>query len=101
KLDECNGAGADIVKIVTYANTMEDNLRVLGLIPHTRRTGGEIIAFCMGELGRISRIMAPLLGSYFSYASLERGAESAPGQLTIEEIKGVFKILNGVGADKL
>ena len=101
KLDECNGTGADIVKIVTYANTVEDNLRVLGLIPHALRKGGEIIAFCMGELGRISRIMAPLLGSSFSYASLERGAESAPGQLTIEEIKGVFKILNGVGADKL
>jgi len=101
KLDECNGTGADIVKIVTYANTVEDNLRVLGLIPHARRTGGEIIAFCMGGMGRISRIMAPLLGSYFSYASLERGAESAPGQLTIEEINQIFKILNGIGADKL
>ena len=101
KLDECNGTGADMVKIVTYANTVEDNLRVLGLIPHARRKGGKIIAFCMGELGRISRIMAPLLGSYFSYASLERGAESAPGQLTVEEVKGVFKILNGVGVNKL
>ena len=100
KLDECNGTGADVVKIVTYANTVEDNLRILGLIPHARRKGREIIAFCMGELGRISRITAPLLGSHFSYAALERGAESAPGQLTIEEIKGVFKILNGVGADK-
>ena len=100
KLDECKGTGADMVKIVTYANTVEDNLRVLGLIPHARRKGGEIIAFCMGELGRISRIMAPLLGSYFSYAALERGAESATGQLTIEETKGVFKILNGVGPGK-
>jgi len=101
KLDECNATGADIVKIVTYANTAENNLRVLELIPHARRKAGKIIAFCMGELGRISRIMAPLLGSYFSYASLERGAESAPGQLTVEEVKGVFKILNGVGVNKL
>ena len=39
--------------------------------------------------------MAPLLGSYLSYASLEKGAESAPGQLTIEEMKQIQKILNG------
>jgi len=94
RLNECTRTGADIVKIVTYANTVEDNLRVLGLIPHARRKGVEIIAFCMGEMGRISRIMAPLLGSCFSYVSLEKGTESASGQLTLEEIRDVFRILN-------
>lgn len=100
RLDECSRTGSDIVKIVTYANTLEDNLRVLGLIPHARRRGLEIIAFCMGEMGRISRIMAPLLGSCFSYVSLEKGLESAPGQLTLEEIREAFRILNVVGAKK-
>ena len=94
RLNECTRTGADIVKIVTYANTVEDNLRVLGLIPYARRKGVEIIAFCMGEMGRISRIMAPLLGSCFSYVSLEKGTESASGQLTLEEIRDVFRILN-------
>ena len=97
RLDECRSTGADIIKIVTYANTMEDNLRVLGLIPYARRKGLEIIAFCMGEMGRISRVMAAPLGSYFSYASLEKGAESAPGQLTVEEMKGISRILNVAG----
>jgi 3-dehydroquinate dehydratase type I len=101
RLNECTRTGADIVKIVTYANTVEDNLRVLGLIPHARRKGVEIIAFCMGEMGRISRIMAPLLGSCFSYVSLEKGAESASGQLTLEEIRDVFRILNVVGVEKV
>ncbi|MFQ6077734.1 MAG: type I 3-dehydroquinate dehydratase [Thermodesulfobacteriota bacterium] len=96
-LDECRSTGADIMKIVTYANTMEDNLRVLGLIPHTRRKGQEIIAFCMGEMGRISRVMGALLGSYFSYASLEKGTESAPGQLTVEEMKGISRIFSVTG----
>jgi len=100
RLDECNGTGADIVKIVTYANNAEDNLRLLGLIPYARRRGVEIIAFCMGEMGRISRIMAPLLGSCFSYVSLGKGAESAPGQLTVEEIRQVFGILNVVGINR-
>jgi len=95
KLDECKRTGADIIKIVTYAKSIEDNLRVLGLIPYARRKDQEIAAFCMGEMGRISRIIAPLLGSYFNYASLERGTESAPGQLTIEEMRQVSRVLNG------
>jgi 3-dehydroquinate dehydratase type I len=97
RLDECNRTGGDIVKIVTYANTVEDNLRVLGLIPYARRRGLEIISFCMGEMGRISRIMAPLLGSWITYVSWEKEVESAPGQLTVEEIRQVFGILNAVG----
>jgi 3-dehydroquinate dehydratase type I len=87
-------AGADIVKIVTFAKKMEDNLKVLGLIPYAQKKGLKIIAFCMGEKGKISRIMAPMLGSYLTYASLDKGEESAPGQMTVEEIKQVLRILD-------
>ena len=97
KIEEGHKAGADIIKIVPQARQMEDNLKVLSLIPYAQRKGLQIIAFCMGGPGKISRIMAPLLGSYLSYASLTKGEESAPGQMTIGEIKQVFKILNGQG----
>jgi 3-dehydroquinate dehydratase type I len=90
----CTRTGADIVKIATLAHKMEDNVRLLGLIPYARNKGQTIIALCMGEQGRISRVMAPLVGSYWSYASLEKGAESAPGQLTIEEMQLISKILH-------
>lgn len=99
RFDACTRAGADIVKICTYAHAMEDNLRVLGLIPYARNKGQAIIAFCMGEKGRISRVMAPLLGAYWSYASLEKGAESAPGQLTIEEMSQIQNILGVSGTE--
>lgn len=93
KFNECLRAGADIVKIVTYANSVEDNLKVLNLIPYAKRKGKEIITFCMGNPGRISRAVAPLLGSYLGFASLERGDESAPGQMTAHEMKQVLTIL--------
>jgi 3-dehydroquinate dehydratase type I len=96
----CSELGADIVKICTVACKMEDNLRVLGLIPYARKRGQEIIAFCMGEKGRISRVMAPLLGSYLSYVSLDKGAESAPGQLTIAEMKEIQEILHAAGHEE-
>jgi len=100
RFDACSRTGADIVKICTYAREMDDNLRVLGLIPYARKKGRAIIALCMGEKGRISRVMAPLLGSYLSYASLDKGAESAPGQLTIGEMKQIQKILHAAGTEE-
>ncbi|MFA5182238.1 MAG: type I 3-dehydroquinate dehydratase [Syntrophales bacterium] len=89
----CREKGGDIVKIVTHARRSEDNLRVLSLIPYSRKRGQDIIAFCMGEQGRISRVMATLLGSYLTFASLDKGEETAPGQLTVEEMKKIFSIL--------
>lgn len=99
RFDACARTKADIVKICTYAHAMEDNLRVLELIPYARNKGRGIIALCMGEKGKISRVMAPLLGASWSYASLEKGAESAPGQLTIEEMKQIHHMVGAVGTE--
>lgn len=91
KLDECAGLGADIVKIVTAARTPDDSLRVLSLIARGRERGVDVIAFCMGEAGRMSRVMAPLLGAFLTFASLEKGEESAPGQFTAKEMRKILK----------
>jgi len=99
RFDACAKTQADIVKICTYAHTMEDNLRVLGIIPYAREKDRAIIAFAMGEQGRISRVMAPLVGAAWGYASVEKGAESAPGQLTIEEMSQIQNILGASGAE--
>jgi 3-dehydroquinate dehydratase-1 len=89
----CMEAGADIVKIVTWARTLQDNLRVLGLIADARREGIGLINFCMGPQGRISRVAAPMLGSCLSYVSLRKGGESASGQLTITEMNKIMDVL--------
>ncbi len=88
-------AGADVVKIVTLARAPKDNLRVLGLIPYSRKRNRKIIAFCMGEQGRISRVMAFQLGSFFTFAALGRGAESASGQFTVREMRQIVRIIEG------
>ncbi len=82
--------GADIVKIVTRARTLEDNLRVLDLIPVAQKLGVKIITFCMGPMGRISRIASPLFGGYLTFASLEQGQESANGQIPVTEMKNIL-----------
>ena len=86
--------GADVVKIVTQAKEPEDNLRVLELIPMARNLHIKIIAFCVGPLGRISRIACHLLGGYLTFASLETGQESASGQIPVKEIRKIFRVLS-------
>ena len=88
---ECAVAEADIVKIVTRAQAWEDNLRVLELIPKAHDRGIKIIAFCMGHMGRISRILSHLMGSYLTFVSLEEGQESAAGQITMIEMKRMLE----------
>jgi|Deesub1362A_J573_1020465.scaffolds.fasta_scaffold00001_178 3-dehydroquinate dehydratase type I len=75
----------DVAKIVTMARSYKDNLTVLGLL---ERYSGEkpLIMFCMGRYGKISRIMAPLLGSWLTYVSIHE-RKTAPGQLTLEEME--------------
>jgi 3-dehydroquinate dehydratase type I len=93
KLAACRADSPAIVKLVTTANVAADCLRLLELIPAALGDGQPIAAFCMGEAGKISRIMAPRLGSAIGYASLDVGEGSAPGQFTIAEMRTIFGIL--------
>ena len=95
KFEESAAWAPDIVKIVSRAETKEDNLKSLGLIPYARKNRQEIISFCMGEKGRMSRVMSLFLGAYMGFASLTKGEESAPGQLSLAEMITAFSILSG------
>jgi 3-dehydroquinate dehydratase type I len=84
---------ADIMKIVTRAQQPVDNLRVMDLIPRATGMGLKMIALCMGEKGRISRIASPLLGGYLTFASLDQGEESADGQIPINKMREMMERL--------
>ncbi len=84
-----HAAGPDLVKVVTYAKTLEDNARILRLTQdHKERT----IAFCMGPIGLPSRILTLRFGGFMTYASLSNGHESAPGQIPIQQLTDVYRV---------
>jgi 3-dehydroquinate dehydratase type I len=93
RYNRCISRGADIVKVVTFARSLQDNLTILRLVDWAQGTGRSIIAHCMGEKGRVSRVMAPLFGSYLAFAALTEGQESAPGQLTAPDMKRILGAL--------
>ena len=84
-------AGADICKVVTTAQSFEDNLTVLQLIADFPQT--KMVSFAMGPLGLSSRILCPLVGGDFTYASMEKGKESAPGQITASNLRAIYEMM--------
>lgn len=84
-------AGADICKVVTTATRLDDNLAVLQLIGEFRKAG--IVSFCMGPLGTVSRVLCPMVGGHFTYAAVAGGKESAPGQLTVAQLRTIYGLM--------
>ena len=79
--------GADVLKIVTTANSPGDNEIVLGLIGEAKKRKKRIIAFCMGEKGLGSRVECLKRGAFLTFASLSPGKESALGQIPVDELR--------------
>jgi len=93
-LKNCFDFGADIAKIVTTAITNIDNSKILSLYNNP----GRIIAFCMGNMGKITRILAPFMGAEFTYAAMDGGKATAAGQIKYSDIKSIIqKIENSIG----
>jgi len=91
--DQMAASSTGVVKVVTLAQRMEDNISSLNLIGRGRNRGIEVVAFCLGPLGRISRLACLLMGGAFTYAALESGAEAAPGQLTLAKMRQLLELL--------
>ncbi len=84
--------GADICKVVTTARSFKDNLVVLELLTVFPET--KVVAFTMGAVGQISRLLCPLVGGYFTYASIKEGRESAKGQITARDLREIYRMMN-------
>ncbi|MFQ5406458.1 MAG: shikimate dehydrogenase, partial [Candidatus Micrarchaeia archaeon] len=75
---------ADAYKIVTYAKKETDNQTLTKLAEHANNKKLKIITFAMGKKGKQSRINS-INNSYITFAALEKGKESAPGQITLKK----------------
>lgn len=82
---------ADFYKVVSTATTLADNV---AMIKFLSREGDRhsLVGMCMGEQGIISRVLGVRAGSAFTFASAAAGEETAPGQVTAQELKNVYRI---------
>ena len=76
------------VKIVSTAKSTYDSTRMLEL--YNNKGKNNLIAFAMGDVGKISRILCLYFGSPYTYVSL--GKAVAPGQFSIDEVKKIINL---------
>jgi 3-dehydroquinate dehydratase/shikimate dehydrogenase len=79
---------AAVNKLVFAASGSEDALGAMEVLRICRKP---TIALAMGESGTASRILARKFAAFGTFASLHHGAESAPGQLTLQEMRQLYR----------
>jgi 3-dehydroquinate dehydratase-1 len=77
----------DIAKFAVMPNNSKDTLTVLRVLSEVENT----IGIAMGDIGKYTRIVAPIFGSPITFASIDK--ESAPGQLDIKTTKNILRKL--------
>ncbi|MDR2039118.1 MAG: type I 3-dehydroquinate dehydratase [Bacteroidales bacterium] len=88
-IHDSQSKGADFVKIATFAQSSGDSARIMSLY----EKHDHLIAFAMGDIGKITRIAAPILGAEFTFASIDETHITAPGQLTASQMEVMLQIL--------
>jgi len=83
---------AAIHKIAVRACDITDSLAVFRLLDRADAEGRTLIAIAMQEAGLLTRILGPSRGSFLTYGSLAHGHESAPGQMTCEALRDLYRI---------
>ena len=110
-VEKCVYHGADMVKIVTTAHSEADVEKVMALYDWCREekvsgnekigalADGGLIAFCMGDEGRRSRLDCLMHGAPYTYAALSEEEAAAPGQWAAVDMRkavyGDFKFIGG------
>ena len=96
-VEKCVYHGADMVKVITTAHSEEDVEKVMALYEWCRNNtedsrisalaDGGLIAFCMGEAGKSSRLECLKHGAPYTYAALSEDDSAAPGQWPTNELR--------------
>ena len=98
-VEKCVYHGADMVKIVTTAHSDADVEKVMALYDWCREekvsgnekigalSDGGLIAFCMGDEGRRSRLDCLMHGAPYTYAALSEEEAAAPGQWAAADMR--------------
>jgi 3-dehydroquinate dehydratase / shikimate dehydrogenase len=81
----------DFVKVVSTAHALTDNLAVLRLIEDRSRSA-HVVGIAMGEEGLVSRVLGLRAGAAFTFASLDDGVETAPGQVTARTLRELYRL---------
>ena len=87
-IERLAASDAAVSKVAFLADGCEDCFRAFDVI---RAQTKPVIALAMGPHGTASRILAGKFGAFGTFAALDAGSESAPGQLTLSDMKDLYR----------
>lgn len=81
----------DNIKIAVETNDITDTISVWKYFQKTRPEKN-VIPIAMGEAGKWTRILGLAHGALMTYASLESGSETAPGQISADDLIDLYRV---------
>lgn len=86
------GNNGEIVKIAVQTGDITDCIPVWKLIERARSQNKKVIPIAMREAGKWTRILGLAHGAFMTYASLESGSETAPGQISAKDLIETYRV---------
>ena len=83
---------SEIAKIAFQVNEITDTIPVWKLLERAKSENKKIIPIAMGEVGKWTRILGLSRGAFLTYAALESGRETAPGQVSAKDLIEVYRV---------
>lgn len=81
----------NVIKIAVQTNDITDTIPIWQLLKRAKSENKEIIPIAMGESGKWTRILGLAHGAFMTYASLDSDKETAPGQVTAQDLIEVYR----------
>lgn len=81
-----------IAKVVVTAHDLADAAPVFDLLAATDQRQQPTVAFAMGRTAWPTRVLAAAMGAPLVYGSIEEGQETAPGQLPVGLLHGLYRV---------
>lgn len=107
RLREMAAEGADAAKIATLARDEGDALRLLAVCRAATTGAGQrwrpaipVAVMGMGPFGIVTRVLGHRAGSALTFAAASAGRGSAPGQLTVGQLRGYWAATALVDAER-
>ncbi|MGI8641402.1 MAG: shikimate dehydrogenase [Pyrinomonadaceae bacterium] len=85
-------AKSEVAKIAVQAADITDSLAVWKLLEKAKSDNKQIIPIAMGEAGKWTRLLGLAHGAFMTYASLDAGNETAPGQISAKDLIEVYRV---------
>lgn len=82
----------EVGKIAVQVNEITDTIGIWKLLERANEEGKRLIPIAMGEAGKWTRILGLAHSAFMTYASLEPGCETAPGQISVQDMTDVYRV---------